>query len=99
LLLISCGKKEGSSPQQPQFTNMKDYVQNKCSMCHSFLLVSQKARKPEELTRIVRRMGKCNPRFLDAEDQQNTLDYLITNEFVTGEGESTPKGEVDTNKE
>jgi hypothetical protein len=99
LFLIGCEKKEDPSQKQPQFANMKEYVKYKCSTCHSITRVFQKARTPDEWTGIVRRMGKCNPQFVDAEDQQKTLEYLITNEFVSEEGENTQKDEVDTSKE
>ena len=97
LFIIGCQKKE--EPKQPQFASMKDYVKYKCSTCHSITRVFEKARTPEGWTGIVRRMGRCNPQFLDAEDQQRTLDYLITNEFVSVGGENTTKDKVDAGGE
>jgi catalase len=91
LFFIGCEKKEDSSRQQPQFANMKDYVTHKCSTCHSITRVFEKARTPQEWSGIVRRMGRCNPQFVNAEDQQKTLEYLVTNEFVSKKGKEKPE--------
>lgn len=77
---------------------MKEYVEYKCTTCHSITRVYEKARTAEEWTGVVRRMGRCNPQFLDDAEQQRALDYLITNEFVLGGGDA-PKDKVDAGGE
>ena len=78
LFLLSCKNKEESS-QQALPTDMKKYVEIKCSMCHFSNQVFEKARKPKEWMVLVPRMRAINRQVLTEEDVEKILNYLITN--------------------
>jgi PBP1b-binding outer membrane lipoprotein LpoB len=86
LLLLGCKNKEETSPyssQQALPTDMKKYVEVKCSMCHFSNQVFEKPRKPEEWMVLVPRMRSINRQLLTEEDVERILNYLITNKSIT----------------
>lgn len=92
LLFVGCGKKEDSSRQQPQFTNMKDFIEYKCTMCHFSDRIFKEHRKKEEWVKIVHRMRNRNLKFISAEDEQKILEYL-------SKERSLPEKEAETGTE
>jgi hypothetical protein len=85
LFLLSCKNDKESSvlPSQPtQITDIKKYVEIKCSMCHFSSQVFEKARKPKEWMALVPRMRSINRQLLTEEDVEKILNYLITNKSI-----------------
>ena len=86
LFLLGCGKEEKAARQEPQFTDMKSYIEYKCTMCHFSDRIFQKKRKPEEWKKIVHRMRARNEKFITAEDEQKLVDYFIAEKSLPEEG-------------
>lgn len=93
LLFLGCEKKENISQQEPQFTNVKDLIEYKCSRCHFTDQIFKKQRKKEEWVKIVRRMRDRNQQFISAEDEQIILEYLTKERSFPGEKADTKSGE------
>ena len=94
LFLLGCGNNEDASQQQPQFTDMKSYIEFKCTMCHFSDRIFKKKRKIEEWAKIVNRMHNRNRQWITPDDKQKILSYLIAERSVSGE-EDIKTGEID----
>jgi hypothetical protein len=94
LFLLSCQAKEDTSQQQPKFTDMTEYIEFKCTMCHFSDRIFKQKRKREEWAKIIPRMRNRNRQWITAEDERKLLDYFFAERSISGEGD-TKTGETD----
>jgi len=98
LLFLGCEKKENTS-QQPKFTNVKDFIEYKCTMCHFTDRIFKERRKQEEWVKIVRRMRNRNRQFISAEDEQKILEYLIKEKSLPDKEADRETGKAGANED
>jgi hypothetical protein len=65
-------------------TDIKNFTEVKCSMCHSLERIYKDKRSPLQWTQLVARMRLLNPNWLSEEDVKHITEYLIENNSKTG---------------
>ncbi len=70
-IMTSCG----DSAEEKKL-KMREFVENKCTMCHFSKRIFEKARTPEEWEVIVNRMRSKNPSHITATEAGSIKAYL-----------------------
>jgi hypothetical protein len=81
-IILSCGspgEEETKSAAPPMPTDVKEFIEVKCTMCHFTDRIYKEKRYPMEWISIVNRMKAKNPTWISQEDADKILDYLMKN--------------------
>jgi hypothetical protein len=83
LFLAGCEKKE---EPEAQFTDMKSFIEFKCSICHFSSRIYKEPRTEKFWINLLGRHRRINPQLLNNEDAEKILEYLLVNNSIS-EGE------------
>ena len=77
LVVIGCGQKKSEDKAIP--TDIKKFVEEKCSMCHFSDRIYKDKRSREEWAGVVQKMRTLNPSWISEEEGNAILQYLAKN--------------------
>lgn len=75
----ACGLSSDERSKSTAPTDIKQFIETKCTTCHFTDRIYKKKRYPAEWMKLVKRMRSLNPTWVTEEDADRILDYLIKN--------------------